>query len=60
MTDDLYVDVVADLTRVNVDPTGLSKGQEGAEAQQIDCGDEGKHRRPRACGLDEIPREIHH
>lgn len=61
MTDDLDVDVVvADLTRVNVNPAGLSKGQEGAQAQQVDCGDEGKHSRPWASGLDEIPREIHH
>lgn len=61
MTDGLDVDVVVpDLTGVNVDTTGLSKAQEGAEAQQVDCGDKGKHCRPRACGLDEIPREIHH
>lgn len=61
MTDDLDVDVVvADLTGVNVDPAGFSEGQEGAEAQQVDCGDKGKHSRPRACGLDEVPREIHH
>lgn len=47
MTDDLDVDVVvADFTRVNVDPAGLSKAQKGAEAQQVDCGDKGKHRRP--------------
>lgn len=51
---------VAVFTRVNVDPAGLSKGQEGAEAQQVDHSDEGKHSRPRARGLDEIPREIHH
>lgn len=52
--------VVANFTRVNVDPAGLSKTQEGEKAQQVDCGDEGKHRRPRACDFDEIPREIHH
>lgn len=51
---------MAVFTRVNVDPTGLSKGQEGAEAQQVDRSDEGEHGRPRARGLDEIPREIHH
>lgn len=57
----LDVDVmVADLCRVNVHPAGLGEGQEGAEAQQVDCGDQGKHSCPRACGLDEIPREIHH
>lgn len=41
MTDDnLDVDVVvADFSRVNVNPTGLSKGQEGTEAQQVDSGD---------------------
>lgn len=34
MSDDLDVDImVADLTRVNVDPTGLSESQEGAKAQ---------------------------
>lgn len=60
MADDLDVDVVvADFTRVNVDPASLSKGQESAEAQQVDCGDKGKHGCPRARGLDEIPREIH-
>lgn len=60
MADDLDVDVVvADLTTVNVDPARLREGQEGAEAQQVDGGDKGKHRCPRACGLDEIPREIH-
>lgn len=59
--DGLDVDVVvADLTRVDVDPAGLSKGQEGAEAQQVHCGDEGKHSGPRACGLNQVPREIHH
>ncbi len=59
--DGLDVDVVvADLTGVDVDPAGLSEGQEGAKAQQVDCGDQGKHSRPRASGLDEIPREIHH
>lgn len=59
--DGLDVDVVmADLTRVDVDPAGLSKGQEGAEAQQVHCGDKGKYSRPRACGLNEVPREIHH
>lgn len=50
---------MADFTGVNVDPAGLSKGQEGAEAQQVDCGNKGKHGCPRACGLDEISREIH-
>ena len=61
MIKDLDVDVVvAHLTRVNVYPAGLSKCQEGAEAQQIDCGDKGEHRCPRACGFDQIPREIHH
>lgn len=61
MTDDLDMNVVvAALTRVNVDTTSLSKGQEGAETQQVDCGDEGKDGRPRARCLDEIPREIHH
>lgn len=34
LSGDLDVDVmVADLTRVNVDPAGLSKSQEGAEAE---------------------------
>lgn len=61
MTDDLDMNVVVPaLTRVNVDTASLSKGQEGAETQQVDCGDEGKDRRPRARSLDEIPREIHH
>lgn len=47
MTDDLDVNiVVADLSRVNVNPPCLSKCQEGAEAEQVDCGDEGKHRSP--------------
>lgn len=60
-SDDLDVDVrVVVFTRVDVDPPGLRKGHEGAEAQQVDCSDEGKHGRPRACSLDEIPREIHH
>lgn len=58
--DDLDVDVVvADFSTVNVEPTGLCEGQEGAEAQQVDGGDEGKHRCPGAGGLNEIPREIH-
>lgn len=52
--------MVADFGWVNIDPAGLSKRQEGAESQQVDCGDKGEHSRPRACGLDEIPREIHH
>lgn len=59
----LYLDVhavVADLYGVDVDATGLGEGQEGAEAQEVDCTYEGEHRRPRACGLDEIPREIYH
>lgn len=60
MTHDLDVDVVvAHLSIVNVKPAGLGKSQEGAEAQQVDRSDEGKHRCPRAGGLDEIPREIH-
>lgn len=47
VSNDLDVDVVvAQLTRINVDTTGLSESQEGAEAQQVDCGDEGKDRRP--------------
>lgn len=59
--EDLDVDVMmADLRGVNVHPAGLGEGQEGAEAQQVDGGDQGKHSRPRTCGLDEIPREIHH
>lgn len=58
--DGLDVYVMADLSTVNVDTAGLSEGQEGAEAQQVDCGDKSKHSRPRASGLDEIPREIHH
>lgn len=61
MIDDLDVYVVmAGLGSVNVDPAGLSEGQEGAKAQQVDRSDEGKHRRPRACGFDQIPGEIHH
>lgn len=51
---------VAVFARVDIDPPGLSKGHEGAEAQQVDCSDEGKHGRPRACGLNEVPREIDH
>lgn len=51
---------MADLGGDDVDPAGLGEGQEGAEAQQVDGGDEGEHGRPRACGLDEIPREINH
>lgn len=59
--EDLDVDVMmADLCGVNVHPAGLGECQEGAEAQQVDCGDQGKHSCPRACGLDEIPREVHH
>lgn len=58
--DGLDVYVMADLSAVNVNAAGLSEGQEGAEAQQVDCSDKSKHSRPRACGLDEIPREIHH
>lgn len=59
--EDLDVDVMmADLCGVDVHPAGLGECQEGAEAQQVDCGDQGKHSCPRACGLDEIPREIHH
>lgn len=59
--DDSDVDVlVANLTRVNVDPAGLSESQEGGEAEKVDWRYEGEHRRPGACGLNEIPREIHH
>lgn len=61
MTDDLDVNiVVTDLSRVNVNPPCLSECQEGAEAEQVDRGDEGKHRSPRARCLDEIPGEVHH
>lgn len=56
----LDVDVVADFGGDDVDPAGLGEGQEGAEAQQVDGGDEGEHGRPRAGGLDEIPREVNH
>lgn len=61
ITDDLdvYV-VVAELSRVNVNPACLSECQEGTEAKQVDRGDEGKHRSPWACRLNEIPREVHH
>lgn len=51
---------MAVFARVDIDPPGLSKGHEGAEAQQVDYSDESKHGRPWACGLNKIPREIHH
>lgn len=52
--------MVADPAGVDIDSASLGKCQEGEEAHQVDCGDEGKHRCPRACGLNEIPREVHH
>lgn len=56
MTAVLNMDVVmAALTRVNVNTASLCEGQESAETKQVDCGDEGKHRRPRASSLNEIP-----
>lgn len=44
MAEDLDVDiVVVDLTVVNVDPSSISEGQKGAEAQQVNGGDKGEH-----------------
>lgn len=59
-TGDSDVNVVADLTGIDIDTTSFGESQEGAEAQQVEGGDERKHRRPRACRLDEIPRKVHH
>lgn len=54
------MDVVADFGGDDVDPAGLGKGQEGAESQQVDGGDEGEYGRPGARRLDEVPREVNH
>lgn len=56
----LDVDVVANFGGDDVDPARLGEGQEGAESQQVDGGDEGEHGRPRARRLDEVPREVNH
>ena len=52
--------VVALLGRVDVHAARLGEGQEGEEAEEVDHRDEEEHRRPGACRLDQVPREVHH
>ncbi|TNN40694.1 hypothetical protein EYF80_049135 [Liparis tanakae] len=59
LTDSDVDAVAAPFARVDVDPAGVGERQEGGEAQQVDGGDEGKHGRPGAGGLDEVAGEVH-